>query len=359
MAWGSRTSGERPAGRRTIPKITFISDEARFAGDGRRKWDRISGEGFFAGGQGATAPPLDTQLFILRQPIVEFRAVHLRGLAIPIFEYFVEMTVALVTYFSCNIVNGKVGVLQQQTGVFHFLFGDDLCDLFACVFLDVPRQVAFAVVEADRGIGKGSRLVIGFNVAQYFQDLFVDPVIAVLIELKQFGEQLQHFAGQQKGSGRAFPGVSRQDNLKQSRQIALMVVREVKIVEIVIFPQKGSDEGVGAEQITEGAVLHLVGFDADVEDDRIGIDYFEGMGASQVHDADVAAAHIERFGAHAILDDTVEDANHFIKIVAVVRRFLRHPVADQEDVLLLSGFDALQLVVGGDPAVGPQTLKID
>lgn len=83
------------------------------------------------------------------------------------------------------------------------------------------------------------------------------------------------------------------------------------------------------------------------------------MGASQVHDADVAAAHIERFGAHAILDDTVEDANHFIKIVAVVRRFLRHPVADQEDVLLLSGFDALQLVVGGDPVRGPQTLKID
>lgn len=34
--------------------------------------------------------PLDTQLFILRQPIVEFRAVHLRGLAIPIFEYFVK-----------------------------------------------------------------------------------------------------------------------------------------------------------------------------------------------------------------------------------------------------------------------------
>ncbi len=157
------------------------------------------------------------------------------------------MTVALVTYFSCNIVNGKIGVLQQQTGVFHLLFGDDLCDLFACVFLDVPRQVAFAVVEAGGGIGQGSRLVIGFDITQYCQDLFVNPVIAVLIELKQFGEQLQHFAGQQKGSCRAFPGVSRQDDLEQPGQIAFVIIREVKIVEVVVFPQKGADEGVGAE----------------------------------------------------------------------------------------------------------------
>lgn len=125
-----------------------------------------------------------THLFTLRQPFVEFRAVRKRCLVIPIFEYFVEMTVALVTYFGGNIVDGKVGVLQQQTGVFHLFFGDDLGDLFACVFLDVPRQIAFAVVEVSGGIGQGSRLVIGFDITQYCQNFFINPVIAVFIELK-------------------------------------------------------------------------------------------------------------------------------------------------------------------------------
>lgn len=132
-----------------------------------------------------------------------------------------------------------------------------------------------------------------------------------------------------------------------------MIVREVKIVEIIIFAQEGADEGVGAVQIAEGAVLHLIGFDADIEDDSIRVDDFERVGAGQVHYADVAAAHVERFGTHTIFDDAVQDADHFIKIVAVVRRFLRHPVADQENILLLSGFNALQLLVGRDLAVGP------
>ncbi len=133
---------------------------------------------------GATSGQPTSHLFTLHKPFVEFRAVRKRGLAIPIFEYFVEMTVALVTYFGCNIVDGKVGVLQQQTGVFHLLFGDDLCDLFACMLFDVPGQVAFAVVEVSGGIGQGSRLVIGFDITQYCQNFFINPVIAVFIELK-------------------------------------------------------------------------------------------------------------------------------------------------------------------------------
>lgn len=270
-----------------------------------------------------------------------------------------EMAVALVTHFGGNIVDGKVGILQEQAGILHPFFGDDFGDLSACVFFYVFRQVTLAVVELFGDSGQGGRLVIGFDIAQYRQYLVINTVIAVFIELEQFREELEDFAGQQERGRGTGTGIGRQDDLDEPGQVVFVAAGEIEIVQIIVFPQKSAEEIVRTVQVPESAVLHFVHLDADVEDDRIGIDSLERVRAGQVHDADVAAVHVKRFRACAVFDDAVQDADDFVKIVAVVRRVLTHPVADQKNILLVNGIDPLQVLFDRNVAVLPESFEID